>query len=55
MVLGTTARAALATRVASRLQYRDFLMVSLTTFDGAVVSIGWFGRVIVLDDFADSR
>jgi len=55
VVLRTNARAALATKVASRLQYRDFFMFSLTTFDGAVVGIGWFGRVIVLDDFADSR
>lgn len=52
---GVMLGAAVAEKIASRLHYRDFLIFSLTTVDGAVVGVGLFDRVIVLDDFAGDR
>jgi hypothetical protein len=52
VMLGTSARAAVAEKIAGRLHYRDFLIFSLTTFDGTVVGVGLFDRVIVLGDLA---
>lgn len=47
--------AAEAVTVARRLEYGDYLVLSLATLDGAVVSGGLFGRVFVLADVSNRR
>jgi hypothetical protein len=47
MMLGTAGRAAVAVKLSSQLDYRDFYILSLTTFEGTVVGVGLFGRVFV--------
>jgi len=47
VMMGASTRTAAAANVTRRLEYRDLLALSFTTLDGAVASVGLFGRVYV--------
>ena len=47
VMMGSTAHAVVAAKLATRLKHSDLLVLSFTTLDGDLAGLGLFGRVFV--------